>query len=535
MPADLVLWDGDDADDVGGELEALAAAAFADDSDAPPTDVAGLDVDDWPERIESEADPLLQLAAMEAAAALDVDQRMVEVAELDDDTLLDAAAANQKAINTSQAHQLALAAQWADLHNADAIGPMVSPHGEGLIEPGGEGTPGFAEFAPAALAGVLGVSATSATHLIADALDLRHRLPVLWARLQGGGVKVWMARRIAVATRHLTAEAAARVDARLATVADTLTGRRFDHTLKAAVAAADPTVAKARAEANRRRRGVWVNPDVEDGVGTLFARAAGCDLVAFTRALEVVASALKVLGDPDDPDARRSKAVGILAHPQSALDLVNQATQARRAASQAAAARRTGQADPEMEQRADRLGRFSFAPAVAYVHLSDQTLRDCATQAGMTAGAGLVRVEDIGPLLADQVKDWLGHRDVVVKPVIDLPGLPGVDAYEIPGWLSEAVHLRTPADCSPYSPNLSRAKDIDHTIPYQPPDRDGRPGQTRLDNLGPLTRANHRRKTFSGWQVLQPRSGVFIWRDPTGRHYLVDGNGTTPLGKLWSG
>ncbi len=148
MPADLVLWDGDDADDVGGELEALAAAAFADDSDAPPTDVAGLDVDDWPERIESEADPLLQLAAMEAAAALDVDQRMVEVAELDDDTLLDAAAANQKAINTSQAHQLALAAQWADLHNADAIGPMVNPHGEGLIEPGGEGTPGFAEFAP---------------------------------------------------------------------------------------------------------------------------------------------------------------------------------------------------------------------------------------------------------------------------------------------------------------------------------------------------------------------------------------------------
>ncbi len=557
----MVAWDDDDEDGSAGavsrEMAGLAVEAFADDyddDDFPPADIVALEVDDWPERCESEADPLAVLAAVEIEADLDADQAATEIADLDDDDLLAAAATNQTAINTAQARQLALAAQWADLHNADAMGPMVHPHGEGLVCPGGDGSPGFAEFASATLAAVLGMSATAATQLMGDALDLRHRHPMLWARLQTGGVKVWMARRVAAATRHLTREAAARVDARLATLADSLTGRRFEHTLKAAVAAADPAVAKARAEANRRRSGVWVNPAVEDGIGTLFARANACDLVAFNQALDVVAAALKVLGDPDDPDARRSKAVGILGRPQAALDLVNQAKQARKAAAEAAAARRTGTPDPELEEKADRLSRFRYAPAVLYVHLSDHTLHHCAggDQAGGSGDddegdAGLVRVEDIGPLLADQVKDWLTHRDVTVKPVIDLPGLPGIDGYETPGWLTEAVHLRTPADCSPYSANLSRRKDIDHTIPYRHPQPDGdggsgggggggsgggSPPQTRLGNLGPLTRANHRLKTFSGWQVQQPRSGVFVWRDPTGRHYLVDGNGTTPLGKL---
>lgn len=63
-----------------------------------------------------------------------------------------------------------------------------------------------------------------------------------------------------------------------------------------------------------------------------------------------------------------------------------------------------------------------------------------------------------------------------------------------------------------------------------PPDEGGPPGQTGLDNLGPLTAFHHRIKTFGEWQVRQPFPGIYLWRDPHGRCYLVDHTGTRRLG-----
>jgi hypothetical protein len=95
-----------------------------------------------------------------------------------------------------------------------------------------------------------------------------------------------------------------------------------------------------------------------------------------------------------------------------------------------------------------------------------------------------------------------------------------------PERLREAVQLRNPVDIFPYATNTSRRRDIDHTIPYQPPDHGGPPAQTRLDNLGPMTRFHHRVKTHSRWQVRQPFPGVYLWRSPHGRHHLVDHTAT---------
>ncbi len=55
------------------------------------------------------------------------------------------------------------------------------PGSEQLVRFGGAGTPGVAEFAPAELGVVLATSTHAAERLVADALDLRHRLPQLWA------------------------------------------------------------------------------------------------------------------------------------------------------------------------------------------------------------------------------------------------------------------------------------------------------------------------------------------------------------------
>ena len=63
---------------------------------------------------------------------------------------------------------------------------------------------------------MLRISDGSAARLIGDALDLRHRLRLIWAAAQAGQVPAYQARHIATATRHLTAEQAGWVDAQLA-------------------------------------------------------------------------------------------------------------------------------------------------------------------------------------------------------------------------------------------------------------------------------------------------------------------------------
>jgi hypothetical protein len=161
--------------------------------------------------------------------------------------------------------------------------------------------------------------------------------------------------------------------------------------------------------------------------------------------------------------------------------------------------------------------------AVVYVHLSAEAL---------TAGTGVARVENVGPVLLGRLRLLLGeHCTIHLKPVIDLPaGHTPIDAYEIPASLREQLQLRYPADVFPYAAAVSRSIDLDHTIPYLSPDKGGPPGQTRLGNLGPHVRRHHNQKTHGGWQVRQPEPGTWLWRSPHGRIYLVNTSGTHPLG-----
>ena len=86
----------------------------------------------------------------------------------------------------------------------------------------------------------------------------------------------------------------------------------------------------------------------------------------------------------------------------------------------------------------------------------------------------------------------------------------------------------TPTDTFPFATNTTRAKQIDHTIPYATA---GPPGQSRIGNYGPKTVFHHRLKTHGGWHVVQPFPGIYLWRDPTRTAtYLVDHTGTRRLG-----
>ncbi len=316
-------------------------------------------------------------------------------------------------------------------------------------------------------------------------------------------MKPWIGRRCAEATRHLAVETVAVVDRRIARYAHSLSWGRIEAIIAACWLECDPEAAAEADAAAQASLGVWVKDQPsEPGTGEIFIRAEAPDAIWFDATVDRTADGLGLLGDPRSKDARRAAAVGILARPQATLDLFAEVAEA------------TGQPTPETA----RSPRADTRPDVTlYVHLTDEAL---------VTGQGVARVEGSGPVTVDRVRSWLGHANVVVKPVIDLNDQVPVDAYEIPDRIREAVHLAIPVDCFPYATSTRRTGDIDHTIAFVKPDEGGPPGQTGLGKLGPITRFHHRVKTHGDWHVAQPFTGVFVWRTPHGRYLLVDHTGT---------
>ncbi len=135
------------------------------------------------------------------------------------------------------------------------------------------------------------------------------------------------------------------------------------------------------------------------------------------------------------------------------------------------------------------------------------------------------RVEKAGTITTTLLAELLGEGNgynLKVQPVIDLPNLAPADNYVPSAQLRRGMVLAFPNEPFPFSPRDSVGLDLDHTIPYQP----GRPGQTRMGNLAPLTRRVHRAKTAGYWVMHQPEPGRIEWRSPLGYRYDVTPFGT---------
>jgi hypothetical protein len=189
----------------------------------------------------------------------------------------------------------------------------------------------------------------------------------------------------------------------------------------------------------------------------------------------------------------------------------------------------TGDATP-FTKPAARDPRRLLPNATLYIHLSEESLRS-AMDGRERPSSGVARLEGVGPITVEQVREFLRHTNVRVVPVLDLAGQSPVDGYEVPDRMQDALHLRNPACISPWGTNLSRRKDMEHVRPYLPPDEGGPPGQTSMENLGPLSRFPHRVKTHGRWRLRQPGPGVFEWRSPHGYRFRVDHDGTHALDK----
>src|SRR6187402_3189894 len=205
-----------------------------------------------------------------------------EVGDLDTGAVLELARDNERELREREFRKLQLAAHWADLHPATADTGVETPGGAALLADeslGGDGTPAVAAFTPEPFALALGMSPSAGAQLIADALDLRHRLPLLWKRVSRLEVPAWQARRVARQTHRLSKAAAIWVDEQLAdrsTCGPVIVDRLVAH----AIATYDPEEHEDRENDTRAGWDVTLtHPDPTDFLGTSHLEATGDTLV----------------------------------------------------------------------------------------------------------------------------------------------------------------------------------------------------------------------------------------------------------------
>lgn len=329
------------------------------------------------------------------------------------DDVFDALRLNQEFADQCAVRELELIARACDEYVVDALRSDAAA--EKLVRGGHDGTADVGEFLALELAGLLQITPASAAVKICQVLDLRDRHPELWAHVHARAIKPWQALKVAsrCAEAGLSLQAARWVDRQLAMAVEGLPWGRVVRALEGLIVSADAHAAAQRAEQLRQRRRVFVG-DHREGSSVLFAQLDTEDALALDQTISDLANALAALGSAETVDQRRATALGVLADPQAALDLLMGAG----------------------------AGRATNRAATLVVHIASEALHDpCSAPAS--------RVDRVGPLVADTLRRFLADSHVVVRPVIDLNEAPAVDSYEIPARLRQHVEARNPVEVFP--------------------------------------------------------------------------------------
>ena len=256
----------------------------------------------------------------------------------------------------------------------------------------------MAAFTPEPFALALGMSPSAGAQLIADALDLRHRLPLLWKRVSRLEVPAWQARRVARQTHRLSKAAAIWVDEQLAdrgTCGPVIVDRLVAH----AIAAYDPEEHEDREDQSKAGWDVTLtHPEATDFLGTSHLEATGDTLVlkdVLRPGLRHRPPAVPRRRHLDPLGVRKVKALGIL----------------------------TGQP-----------AATSKPKVKVYARVDARDLEPDALAVG--------EIEKLGAATLTKIRDWVGHHQVVIQPVLNMARRDAVDSHDPPGWMRDLVHLR---------------------------------------------------------------------------------------------
>ncbi len=417
---------------------------------------------------------------------IDLAGEEVQTDDVNDTDLLELIRDSEAQSRESDRRKLRLALEWAQRHLVSDV--LAAAHWSNAdvrdVEEtiGGEGTPLVAAGCVEDFATALGVGTRTAMQWMADALDLRYRLPHLWDRVEGLEVAPWRARRIAAATHSLSPKAAACVEARVLAMADSCGPTKLDRMVHEAQTKFDPV---EQADLEDEAKAAW-GVSLDDCLGSTWAGTSVLQIIGDTPTLhrfnDLLSSGAHDLLDP----SRSAEEQSSLAHRKVAA------------------------------LRSLISGTTTGVPTKAYVHFDYTDIPD---------KLALGRVERFGPLTVSTLKEWLGTSRFTLQPVLRMDRRDGLDRHDPPAWMRELVILRDSECVFPYCHKSSRDCDLDHIEAYVEMDDGGPPGQTRPDNLAPLCRRHHRAKTLRGWTYVRNADGSHLWNSRYGRQFLVDHRG----------
>jgi hypothetical protein len=386
------------------------------------------------------------------------------------------------AADREECRVLELAADWAAMHEIGLSSPLLFEQPARFT---GKGVPEVGEFCVPELATVLHISTEAAGSLIANALELTHRLPQVWARVKAGELAPWRARRIAERTLCLPPEGAEYVDRHVAPFAYRVGIAQLDRLVEEALVRFDPEAAEQQrlAAADNRHVSIYTDQTDFDGTAHVDADLDLADALDLDAALADGAARLAELGCEDSLDVRRAHALGELARGT----------------------------DPTLP--------LPSREVVLNVHVSDTALDpDPANDQ-----VHLARVENTRSFVSvDQVRTWCGTpgTTITVKPVIDLNEHLSGTAYETPDRLVEQSALVDETCVFPWCTRPARRTDCDHVIPH------AEGGTTCSCNIARLCRRHHRLKTHTAWTYIVLERGSYLWTSPHGYQFLRDRDGT---------
>jgi hypothetical protein len=424
-----------------------------------------------------------------------------ELATIDVETLSDAECLSYaRSLRRQQAWTDALlvatTARFAASGTADEPAEEARPGCECDRALGGEGAPLSPSFAAAEWGAGLGMTTYAARRLMADALDLVHRLPGVTQAMGYGWCDLARARMVAAATRDLSAETTGLVQQHILPILSTLTPQRLRDVIAQLAAALEPTALEARAEAIRDRREVWIDATNDDHA-EVSATIDTVDAQRLERRLDFLARLLGIAQGSGQPgfgpggeswQQRRARALGLLADPATVAALVRVTSS-------------PGAADEPVETGC------GLRPTTVYLHVRAD---------------GTCDVEGHGTISIPTVRELLASSTVTVRPVIDLNESHASTGYQPSGTVDEAVVLTNERCVFPHCDRPARQCQRDHTVPWPH-------GPTSSDNMGPLCIHHHQVKTAGRWRVHRAAAGVYVWHSPAGALHVVTPHGTTRL------
>ena len=347
------------------------------------------------------------------------------------------ATTNESSANASSC-KLQLAAHWADLHPATAGHRCRDARwggAPGRRVLGGDGTPAVAAFTPEPFALALGMSPSAGAQLIADALDLRHRLPILWKRVVG-----WRCRpgRPAGSPARPTASPRPPRSGSTNSSPTAAPAARSSSTgfVAQAIAAYDPETHEDRENDAQAGWDVTLtHPDPTDFLGTSHLEATGDTLT------------LKAFYD--QVCARRPPAV-----PR------------RRHRARSASARSRPSASSPANPRPPATPKVKV-----YVRVEARDLEPDALAVG--------EIEKLGAATLTKIRDWVGHHQVVIQPVLNMARRDAVDSHDPPPWMRDLVH---PPRRPLHLPQMPGRRQVLRPRPHRSPttrtDHPAKPGPT---------------------------------------------------------